>query len=142
MKGGVTQPNTHATQKGYITGIASEFLVLSLLHRLGLEAYMSLGNKKSVDLRLVRPDGTTATIEVKAVRAYSSFVINNLKPAKNHYVVFVRYRTKFSDPTTQPDVYVVPSAKIRRLQSRYADQIRILEGKIRHYKDRWDNLYI
>lgn len=37
----------------YNTGIAAEYFVLSQLFRLGIEAYVSLGNKKAIDIRLV-----------------------------------------------------------------------------------------
>ena len=36
----------------YNTGIASEYLILSKLYRLDLEAYISHGNKKSIDIRV------------------------------------------------------------------------------------------
>lgn len=36
-------------KSGYNTGIASEYLVLSMLYRLGADAYMTMGNKKSVE---------------------------------------------------------------------------------------------
>jgi hypothetical protein len=36
----------NARKSGYDTGMASEFLVLSNLYRLGVNAFISLGNKK------------------------------------------------------------------------------------------------
>lgn len=38
---------------GYQTGIASEHLVLSMLYRLGAKAYLTLGNEKSIDIRIL-----------------------------------------------------------------------------------------
>ena len=38
-------------QRGYNTNLASEFYVLSMLYRCGLDASLTLGNKKSVDVR-------------------------------------------------------------------------------------------
>jgi hypothetical protein len=35
------------------TNLASEFFVLSALHRLGLDAVLTLGNKKSVDIAVL-----------------------------------------------------------------------------------------
>lgn len=52
---------------GYDTNLASEFHVISLLHRLGLEANLTLGNKKAVDIVVVRRAGDAITIDVKAV---------------------------------------------------------------------------
>jgi hypothetical protein len=40
----------------YNTGIASEYLVLSLIYRQGFEAYISLGNKKSIVIRIAEPN--------------------------------------------------------------------------------------
>ena len=44
-----------ATKKnGFNTGIASEYLVLSMLYRLNYEAYITMGKKKSVDMWMMR----------------------------------------------------------------------------------------
>jgi hypothetical protein len=37
-------------RSGYNTNLASEFHVIALLHGLGLEANLTLGNKKAVDI--------------------------------------------------------------------------------------------
>ena len=77
------------------TGIASEYLVLSKLYRLELEAYISQGNKKSVDIRVIKKDGSAISIDVKSVRGYSSLVVNNVQPKENHFIVFIIYNDKF-----------------------------------------------
>ncbi|GAH30245.1 unnamed protein product, partial [marine sediment metagenome] len=51
----------------YNTNLASEFYVLSTLHRLGLDAFLTLGNKKSVDILVASPGGLFLTIDVKGV---------------------------------------------------------------------------
>ncbi len=38
----------------YNTNLASEFYVLSMLHRLGADASLTLGNKKAVDIIVVQ----------------------------------------------------------------------------------------
>ena len=38
-----------AHKKKYNTNLAAEFHALSMLHRLGLEATLTIGNKKAVD---------------------------------------------------------------------------------------------
>ena len=43
---------------GYQTGIASEHLVLSMLYRLGAKAYLTLGNEKSIDIRITKDEST------------------------------------------------------------------------------------
>ena len=54
-------------QSSYDTNLASEFFVMSELHHLGLDAHLTLGNKKAVDIVVVHPRGDTITIDVKAV---------------------------------------------------------------------------
>ena len=48
---------------GYDTNLASEFYVLSVLYRLGMNASLTLGNKKAVDIMIARDAGDTVTIE-------------------------------------------------------------------------------
>ena len=78
-------------QRGYNTNLASEFFVLSILYRLGLDANLTLGNKKSVDISVVLGPGRAVTIDVKAVKGKMDWLMGNVpdtaKP--NHFVVLV-----------------------------------------------------
>ncbi len=122
------------------TGIASEYLVLSKLYRLELEAYISQGNKKSIDIRVIRKDGTPLSIDVKAVRSYSSLVINNTTQKKDHFIVFVIFNNKFEDLLKEPDMYIVPSLDLPKLTSHFGKEKRVMKGAIGEYKNRWDLL--
>jgi|SRR5690606_25023542 hypothetical protein len=123
------------------TGIASEYLILSKLYRLELEAYISQGNKKSVDIRVIKENGETLSIDVKAVRGYSSLVVNNVEPKKNHFLVFVIYNNKFEDLDSHPDIFIVPSQKIcEPLVSTFKKEKRVMKGKLAEYKDKWNLL--
>ena len=51
----------------YNTNLASEFYVLSMLHRLGANAALTLGNKKAVDIIVANENGSTTTIDVKGL---------------------------------------------------------------------------
>ena len=51
----------------YNTNLASEFYVLSVLHRLGAEANLTLGNKKAVDIVIVHAAGDAVTVDVKGL---------------------------------------------------------------------------
>jgi hypothetical protein len=120
------------------TGIASEYLILSKLYRLDLEAYMSQGNKKSVDIRVIKEDGQTLTVDVKSVRGYSSLVVNNVEPKLNHFIVFVIYNNKFDNLNEHPDIYIVPSEEIREpLVSTFKKEKRVMKGGLEPFKDKW-----
>ena len=61
---------------GYQTGIASEHLVLSMLYRLGAKAYLTLGNEKSIDIRITKDDGSWISVDVlSASGPYRSAVV-------------------------------------------------------------------
>lgn len=114
---------------GYNTGITSEYFVLSQLYRLGYEAYITIGNKKSVDIRVVHND-RTISLDVKAVQGYSSLIVNNVTARSTHYVVFLIYNNKFEDLSVMPELYVVPSADIKNIQKTFGDQHRVFKGDI------------
>jgi hypothetical protein len=46
----------------YHTNLAAEFYVLSCLHRLGLDAHLTLGNRKGVDIVVLRDTGEAVTV--------------------------------------------------------------------------------
>ena len=62
----------------YNTNLASEFYVLSMLHRLGADASLTLGNKKAVDIIVVREDETIITIDVKGVAGRYDWPADNI----------------------------------------------------------------
>lgn len=127
------------------TGIASEYLILSILYRLELEAYVSQGNKKSIDIRVIRKDGTPISIDVKSVRGYSSLVVNNVESKQNHFIVFVVYNNKFEQPEYFPNIYIVPSEFLKNITEDYNGEKRVLKTALSSYKSRWEfitNKYI
>lgn len=90
------------------TNMASEFYVLSTLHRMGKNALLTLGNKKSVDI-LVEVGGRVITIDVKGIKDITSFPIDNLDlELENHFVVFVSYLGHITNPAILPEIHVVP----------------------------------
>lgn len=119
------------------TGMAAEFFVLSQLFRMGLEAYLSQGNKKSIDIRVVHSPEKAISIDVKAVRAYSPLVVNNVVSAPNHFVVFVIYNNKFEDVTVAPDVFIVPSEEVGAITKHFQLERRVMKGDLAEYKDNW-----
>jgi hypothetical protein len=97
----------------YNTNLAAEYHVLSVLHRLGAEANLTLGNKKSVDIVIVRGAGDAATVDVKGLAGKTSWPVDNLKAGKqNHYLVFVCFLDRIRDLSVLPEVYVVPSERV------------------------------
>ena len=100
----------------YNTNLASEFYVLSMLHRLGIDASLTLGNKKSVDIVVIRDTGDVATIDVKGLAGTTSWPVDNVKKiAKDHFFAFVSFLGKMEDHSVLPEIYIVPSKRLRPL---------------------------
>lgn len=97
----------------YNTNLASEFYVLSMLHRLGYDASLTLGNKKSVDIIVIRKSGEVITIDVKGLAGTTSWPVDNVnKKTKDHFLIFVSFLGKITDHMVLPEVYVVPSNRL------------------------------
>ena len=100
----------------YNTNLASEFYVLSVLYRMGHNASLTLGNKKSVDIIVIPGKGEPITIDVKGLAGKTSWPVDNVdfeKVDKNHFLIFVSYLDKITDPLVLPEVYIVPLNKLK-----------------------------
>ena len=103
-------------QRGYLTNIASEFFIISVLSRLELDASLTLGNKKQVDIVVTLAEGRALTIDVKGVAKKMDWLLGSSKPkaSPNHFVVLVGYEGKFESPLVSPRVWVVPSLDLAK----------------------------
>lgn len=132
---------------GYDTNLASEFYVLAVLHRLGMTATITLGNKKSVDIVVTKDAGDAITIDVKGLAGKSSGPVDNLRAGRvNHFIVFVSFLGKINDPSVIPEIYVVPSLEITKLiYQNPSGNPRVIplhraRKEWRHFREKWDAL--
>ena len=101
------------SQKAYHTNLATEFYVLSVLHRLGIDATITLGNRKGVDIVVPKGRGNAVTVEAKGANGTTGWWVNNVDSRESgHYIVFVSYKNKIQDVTAQPECWVVPSEEL------------------------------
>jgi hypothetical protein len=97
--------------------IAAKFFVLSVLHRLGLEATMTFSQNDDVDITIVQESGRALTVDVKTLSGAREWHIAPFRARDHHFVVFVWY-PKTTDPRVQPTAYVTSSERLRQLLSR------------------------
>ena len=132
-----------STEK-YNTHLASEFYVLSALHRLGAEATLTLGNRKAVDIVVVQEAGKSVTIDVKGLAGTTSWPVDTVKERPNHFLVFVCFKNRIADLTAVPEVYVVPSERVEEFtysspKGRKTVELSWLrKGEGPKFKDAWD----
>jgi len=144
-----------ARSSGCDTNLAAEFHVLSILHRLGMNATLTLGNKKRVDIVIALDAGRAITVDVKGLKGTTNWPIDNLKQAdENHFIIFVTFLDKISDPSVVPEVYIVPSKKVLEpvvvpsksvvyenpAKSRRVVPVRKARKLWREYRDNWQLL--
>lgn len=145
------------------TNLASEFYVLSMLYRKGLDASLTLGNKKSVDIVIVK-DNKTKTVDVKGIKEKSAaFPVDNCNLRKEtHFIIFVSFKDISNHRVLEknPEIYIVPSLDLDK-QFRELEDYSTCKGKLVYdnpkktrrvvdlnrlrklaskYKDRWDLL--
>ena len=100
----------------YNTNLAAKFYVLSMLYRKGINAYLTLGNKKAVDILIDKNKGKSITIDVKGLSGKTSWPLDNFKKkTKGHFIVLVSFLGKFSDHSVAPECWIVPSKKVEKL---------------------------
>lgn len=135
--------------KGYNTNLASEYYVLSMLYRQGFDAYITLGNKKGIDIILNLNDEKQITIDVKGLQGTTLFPLDNVddeanKP--NHYVVFLSFLNKMNDPLVLPEIYVLPHNDLKELMyhnpkgNRKGINLSTLRSKAEDYRNNWEIL--
>ena len=127
----------------YNTNLAAEFHVMSVLHRLGADAALTLGNKKSVDIAVIKAAGEAITIDVKGLAGTTSWPVDNVKKyKKGHFLVFVCFVGKIGKPEVAPEIWVVPSMELEPLVYNSSKGRRVVpRGTLRNkgakYKDAW-----
>ena len=95
--------------------------MLSCLHRLGVTAALTLGNKKGVDILVAGANGKSIMVEVKGVARHYDWPANNIDTEKikgtnaaRRFVVLVSFKGTISDLTMPtPEVWVVPFSKLK-----------------------------
>ncbi len=124
----------------YNTHLAAEFYVLSMLHRLGAEATLTLGNKKSVDIVIVRAAGDAVTLDVKGLEGKTNWPIDNFRPKDKHFLVFVSFLGEIANPNTVPEIYVVPAGDVPDLTYSAPGGRRVVQlGRLRKDGERYLN---
>src|SRR5688572_25898541 len=117
----------------YDTNLAAEFHVLSILHRLGADAALSLGNKKAVDITVVRGEGRAVTVDVKGVAGPHDWPADNVKVPDHgrHFLALVSFEGKIADPEAVPSVWVIPARELAPLLRRYATRTVVSRAAVR-----------
>ena len=125
------------------TNLAAEFYVLSMLHRLGMEANLTLGDKKGVDIVVVREAGEAVTVEVKGVAKRYDWPASNISSPhpERHFVVLVSFEGGIEDPTVMPRCWVVPFPELDPFLHLYGTRLDVRRSLIEWEGQRFENAW-
>jgi hypothetical protein len=117
----------------YDTNPAAEFYVLSMLHRIGAEAPLTLGNKKSIDIFIVRPDGPALTLDVKGLAGPYDWPADNIRfPApKLHYIALLSFEGEIANPLHAPNVWILPANAVAPFIKKYKSRTVVSRAPLR-----------
>jgi hypothetical protein len=97
--------------------LAAKFFVLSVLHRMGLEATVTFSQEDNVDITIVQESGRALTVDVKTLTGAREWRVAPFRARDHHYLVFVWYPMT-DDPSVQPTAYIIASQRLHKLLSR------------------------
>jgi len=129
------------------TNLAAEFYVASQLFRLGYTVTITLGHTKEIDLIVSDPKGRVITIDVKGLKNTTNWPIKPKLIKNTHYFVLVCYKSKFNEPSIAPEVFIIPSKRIKSLLGEWSGNPNVTAvgySKVRNsrFKNAWDLLAI
>lgn len=127
----------------YNTNLAAEFWVLCTLYRLGIEAHLTLGNKKSVDILVLRNSETMCTVDVKGLAGPYDWPADNVRifDKPDHYYVFLSFEGRISDPLATPSVWVMPSDQVKTFIKEFKTRSVVSRALVKkdggRFRDAW-----
>jgi len=126
----------------YNTNLAAEFYVLSMLHRLGADAALTLGNKKGVDIIVARA-GEALTVEVKGVAKRYDWPADNIQSPhpERHFVARVSFEGQITDSTVAPRCWVVPLPELEPYLHLYGTRLDVLRSSMQENGGQFENAW-
>jgi hypothetical protein len=124
------------------TNLAAEFYIASQLFRLGYTVTITLGHTKEIDLFVGDQRGRVIPIDVKGLKNTTNWPVKPKLISKTHYFILVCYKNKFNEPSSAPEVFIIPSRKINPLLGKWSGNPNVTAigySKIRNskYKNAW-----
>ncbi len=132
---------------GQITGMAGEFFVMEKLFRLGVQASLTLGNAKAIDILAVSEENQFLKVEVKSNRGGGKWGIGTHDYSEEDRMVFVFLRyNSFKAVEIPPEIWVMKAREVDRLKKpwlngNYAIYLYKNDRDIMdQYRDNWDTI--
>jgi len=123
-----------------LSGMAGEFLVVGKLFKKGLQAAVTFGNAKAIDILAYNPENKkNYNIQVKTLRKKNCFLIDQKKVNPSHIYVFVL----LNDFDKDENFYILKGSEIIKNadtlfgSSNNTNFTAINYGPLKEYQDNW-----
>ena len=127
-----------------ISGMSGEFLTVGKLFKRGIQASLTLGNAKSIDILAYNPrSGKNFNIQVKSLRKKNCFPIKREAIISEHIYVFII----LNKPEENEDYYIIKGSEILSDLNKFfgscysgekvSPKPAINYGPLKEYKDNW-----
>ena len=123
--------------------LASKFYVLSVLHRLGVDATLTFSQADNVDITVVLESGSALTVDIKTLTGPMEWRVTDFSARSNHFIAFVWY-PESAEPSVPPTVYIIASQQLRSFISAHEGasvSLPQLDDEV-HARDAWQRLAI
>ena len=130
----------------YNTNLAAEFWVISMLHRLGGDAALTLGNRKQVDILITGDRGVFKTVDVKGLEGRYDWPADNIRlpVPENHFYVFLTFDGQVAVPDHVPSAWIVSGNRVERFIKSYRTRSVVSRSLLLHegsqYEQAWSLL--
>lgn len=125
---------------GQMSGLAGEFFVAAELLKRGVQASVTFGNAKAIDLFAYNErNGRRFTIQVKSLRKSNYFLINPEAVQADHIYVFVL----LNDPGCAVNYFIVPGKILRDSNEDFGNSFKvqkmpgILPNRLKKFEENW-----
>lgn len=119
---------------------------MEILHRLGHQPALTLGNAKTIDILSKAPSGRVYEVSVKAILGGGKWGIGkeNYKNSENLVFMLFLYKS-FEDTSTLPEVWIVPAVNANEIKKPWHNQFALFLYKnvsylLEPYKNAWQHL--
>jgi len=123
--------------------LASKFYVLSVLHRLGIDATLTFSQADNVDITVVLESGSALTVDIKTLTGALEWRVANFSARANHFIAFVWYPDS-EEPNVPPTVYIIASEQLSIFIAKHESasvSLPQLDDEI-HARNAWQRLAI
>ena len=128
-----------------LTGMAGEYLTLGKLFKKGLQAAVTVGNAKAVDILAYNPiNNKNYNVQVKTIRKKNCYLIQEKNINPDHIFVFIL----LNDFEKNEDYFIIKGSEILKNVNKFfgstyksenpSKMSGINYGPLKEYKDNWN----